>query len=372
MEMQQNFSGRDYWPTNDWDTSTPDEQGIDSKILTKAIEYMYQHFPSFRTFIVIKNGYKVYEAHNHSPYENITSKILKNSLSTILNVIKKPKDTFTEQYSYCHNLRSVTKSIMSALLGIALDNNFIDSIDEAIYKLIPNNYSENIDFLKKDITIRHLITMKSGLASIDSGLNAIKMLFCDGDWVKHILNLPLGSKPGEKFLYNSANTHLLSAVISHTTRMSTLNFAKKYLFKPLGISKFFWETDSKGYNFGGGNLFLCPCDMAKVGYLYLNNGLWDDKVIISKKWVNESLQSYHDWEYGFKYGYLWYIKNEKDKVRNIEFVTYSAAGNGGQRIYIIPDLDIVIAATSRTSITGDKSYILNNVIGEFILPATKA
>lgn len=365
MDSKQNISQRIYWPTIGWKTAFPEEQGVDSTRMAIAFNLLQKSFPSICKIVIVKNGYIVFDAYNEKPYEPVISKVIKKTLSTFIRITKKPGDTLKEQRNNCHNSRSVTKSIMSILLGIAIENRFIDSIDDSISKYLSEKYT-GIDVEKNVISLRHLISMTSGIASIENGINAIKMLTSDGDWVKYILRLPLVSKPGDKFLYNSANAHLLSAIISQATKMSTVDFAKKFLFEPLGITDFYWEKDLRGVNFGGGNLFLTPYDMAKVGYLYLNKGLWDEKTIVSKQWIEESLCSYFDLGYGYHYGYLWYIRNEIATSTNKEFVTYSAAGTGGQRIYFIPDLDIVIAVTSRTDFTKDKSYLLNNAIKEFI------
>jgi CubicO group peptidase (beta-lactamase class C family) len=185
------------------------------------------------------------------------------------------------------------------------------------------------------------------------------------------LDLPLECAPGEKFVYNSANTHLLSAIITYATGMSTLDFAKRFLFTPLGIKEVYWEKDGKGISFGGGNLFMSQYDLAKIGYLYLNNGVWDNKVIVSRQWVEQSLQSRHEWMYGFHYGYLWYLKKEKNEKTGEEYITYSASGAGGQKIYVIPDSDMVITVTSRISLVKDNSHILNDLVGRFILPSVK-
>lgn len=284
------------------------------------------NFPNYQSLLIIKNGYLVYESCNKKPYENFSSLILRNIVSTALQLPKKSKETLIEEHGKSHNLRSATKSIMSILLGIALDKRYISSIDERIYKLLPDyNFEKNT--MKNEITIKQLITMKSGLASIEKGMNALKFLFYNGDWVKYILNLLLESKPGEKFEYNSANTHLLSAIISKATEMSTYDFANEYLFQPLGIRNVYWEKDKKGNNFGGGNLFITSHDLAKIGYLYLNNGIWDGKVIISKSWIEESLKSRYEWMYGFHYGYLWYTRTEKSEESGKEFITYSAHGD---------------------------------------------
>lgn len=214
------------------------------------------------------------------------------------------------------NLRSFTKSITSILLGIAIDKGYIKSIDEKVLDYLPQCYRQITDELKKNLSIQNLLTMKSGIPSIEGGAN-------------------------------------------------------KFLFEPLGINEVSWEKDSKGINLGGGNLFMSPYDLAKIGYLYLNNGVWDNKMIVSKQWIEQSLKSYFEWNYGFHYVYLWYLKNEKNEKTGEEYIVYSASGAGGQKIYIIPDLDIVIVATSRTSLLKDTSYILNDVIGKFILPSVK-
>jgi CubicO group peptidase (beta-lactamase class C family) len=234
---------------------------------------------------------------------------------------------------------------------------------------LPQGRTQISDERWKDLKIEHLLTMKSGIPPIESGGIVLKMILSDGDWVKFILDLPLECEPGEKFVYNSANTHLLSAIITNAAGMSTLDFAKEFLFAPLGIKEVYWEKDSKGINFGGGNLFMSQYDLAKIGYLFLNNGVWDNKMIVSKQWVEQSLKSYHEWIYGFNYGYLWYLKNEKNEKTGEAYITYSASGAGGQKIYVIPELDILLIVTSRTSLVKDNSHILNDVIGKFILPS---
>lgn len=369
MDIDQVYRKREYYPNDGWHTTQAELQGVNSNKLSEIEGYLTDKFPNYQSLFIIKNGYLVYELCNNKPYENFSSKILRTIVSIALQLSKKSNETLIEEHGKSHNLRSATKSIMSVLLGIALDKQYISSIDERIYKLLPD-YNFEKDTLKNEITIKHLITMKSGLASIEKGVNALKFLFYNEDWVKYILNLPLESKPGEKFEYNSANTHLLSAIISKATGMSTYDFANKYLFQPLGIRNAYWEKDKKGNNFGGGNLFITPHDLAKIGYLYLNNGIWDGEVIISKSWIEESLKSRYEWMYGYHYGYLWYTRIEKSEESGKKFITYSAHGAGGQKIFVIPELDIVVAATSKTSFTGDSSYLLDNIISKYILPSS--
>lgn len=366
MDINQIYREREYYPNDGWHTTQVELQGLNPNKLSEIEGYLINNFPNYQSLLIIKNGYLVYELNNKKPHESFSSKILRAIVSTALQLSKKSNGTLIEEHGESHNLRSATKSIMSILLGIALDKQYISSIDERIYKLLPD-YNFEKDTLKNEITIKHLITMKSGLASIEKGVNALKFLFYNEDWVKYILNLPLESKPGEKFEYNSANTHLLSAIISKATGMSTYGFANKYLFQPLRIRNVYWEKDKKGNNFGGGNLFISSHDLAKVGYLYLNNGIWDGEVIVSKLWIEESLKSRYEWMYGYHYGYLWYTRIEKSEGSGNKFITYSAHGAGGQKLLVIPELDIVVAATSKTSFTGDSSYLLDNIISKYIL-----
>lgn len=368
MEVKQIFKERDYYPNNGWKSSKPEDEGVNSLYIKKIEPYLQENFRSYRSFMMIKNGHLIYECQNKNTYEKNSSLIIRKSLYQTLRVLGKPNETLIDEHGECYNLRSATKSIMSILLGIVLDKGYINSIEEKVYKFLPDYYFEN-DELKKEITIEHLITMKSGLASIEKGAKTFEMLFSDGDWIKSILSLPMEASPGERFLYNSANTHLLSGVLSNVTKMSTYDFANKFLFKTLGIKEVYWEKDKKGYNFGGGNLFMKPKDMAKIGYLYLNNGIWDGKEIVSKTWIEESLKGRFEWAYGYHYGYLWYIRREKAENQSKEYITYSASGAGGQKIWVIPELDIVMVATSRTNFTGDKSYFLDNIISNFVLPS---
>ena len=285
MQVFQFDKERAYFPTKGWKLSTPEEQGMDSTCLDDAAKYIENYFKYYYSFIVIKNGYLIFESHNKHPYEEKSSQLIKSCFSLLTKVLRKPGDTFRDKHSALFNLRSVNKSIMSILAGIAIDKGYIKSVEDRVFDYLPENYRQYIDERKRNISINHLLTMKSGLPSIERGINALRIMLGNGDWVRFILKLPSECEPGEKFVYNSANTHLLSAIITNAAGMSTLDFAKKFLFEPLEIKEVYWEKDSKGFNFGGGNLFMSQYDLAKIGYLYLNNGVWDNKRIVSKQWI---------------------------------------------------------------------------------------
>ena len=343
-----------------------DAKRLNIEKLNAAIDYLKTNFPSYRSISVFHNETMLFENINKNPYESIVSKVIRKSMSVL--TFRSPNGTFVEEKSDQWNIRSATKSIISILIGIAIKEGFINSIEDNLGLFFCDHPSISSDEDKKSISIKHLLTMKSGLNSIDKGIEPIKLIKSK-DWVDHILKRPLQNLPGTHFEYNSANTHLLSVIITKTTGMNAAEFAKKYLFDPLGITQFIWDDDPKGNSFGGGNLFLKSCDLAKIGFLIIHNGNWKGKEIVSQNWISESMEKSYYWDYGFHYGYLWYIKDETDEATGNKYVTYSAAGAGGQKLLILPELNIVLVAYSHVDFTKDKSYFLNLMIPEFILPA---
>jgi CubicO group peptidase (beta-lactamase class C family) len=243
-----------------------------------------------------------------------------------------------------HDIRSASKSVLSAILGIAIKDAYIDSIDQKIIDFFPEYISDKLDPKIYDLSIRHLITMKSGF-NIKETAEAYQQLYKSSDWVEHILHLPFREAPGEKFNYNSFNTHLLSAAISKATGMSTLDYARSVLFSPLGIAEIKWEKDPKGNCVGGWGLSLKAQDMVKFGTIYLNNGRFKGVQVIPSQWIKSStiektgmIGTYYsgrDKSYG--YGFLWWVKRIDNHI-DIPF----AMGHGGQRIAIIPDVNAVL------------------------------
>ena len=368
---EQASKGRDYWPTAGWRKSTPEEHGLDSELLAQAYAYLEQNFPAHRAIALFRHGYLISEKYNQRPYLNLGSILVKGLFAGEARLFGQPMGTFQDSHGRCWNTRSVTKSVMSILVGLALKEKYLQSLEQKVVDFLPEYFTPTTEPAKKGITLRHLLTMTSGLKSIDQNMMILKLL-TRRHWIQTMVNLPLEGKPGERFVYNSANTHLLSAILTKATRMSTLAFANQYLFQPLGIADLFWEPDRQGISFGSGNLFLTPHDMAKIGYLYLNHGLWDGQQITPPAWIQESLQKYHAWDFGFYYGYGWYLKDEQDEKRGLNYFTYSAAGVGGQKILVVPALDLILVATAKTSFTPNKDYFLNLMISRFLIPAVKA
>ncbi len=287
-------------------------------------------------------------------------------------IIKDGKLVF-EEYFYeftgdsLQQLRSATKSFVSALTGIAIEKGMIKSRYEPILPYFAEYTFDNNSDLKKQITIENLLSQQSGLdcdiSNDKSEGNETKMSNSD-DWVKFTLDLPMIDIPGGKGMYCSGNPIILGRIIEKKTKQPLPEFAKKTLFEPLGITKYKWHfKPDKSSSETFCQLYLRPRDMAKFGLLYLNKGKWNGHPVVSEEWVQQSL-SKHSVIQGVDYGYLWWLKYlDADGVR---YYGKAAQGNGGQKIYIWPEQNMV------TVITGGSFNVQSpsdELIRKFILPA---
>jgi CubicO group peptidase (beta-lactamase class C family) len=250
-----------------------------------------------------------------------------------------------------HRLYSVTKSVTSALVGIAIGKGFVHSVHEPVISFFPEYVGQAWDHRKDEITLEHLLTMTSGLrydessyASSDSR-NSHTQMTSSLDWMKWALEEPLIAEPGTRFNYSTANTHLFSGIIHRTSGMYANQFAEEYLFGPLGISEYFW-TVGDGYPATGGSfggLKLRPRDMAKFGYLYLNGGRWNDAQVLPEEWVAQSFVPRSAAGGNSRYGYQWWIHT--DRVSGQEIDWFAAKGYGDQFIALFPTLDMLVVIT---------------------------
>jgi CubicO group peptidase (beta-lactamase class C family) len=260
-----------------------------------------------------------------------------------------------------HELYSCTKSFVSTLLGIAIDKGYVDSVDRPVKDFFPNRTFANPSPSKDAMRLEHLLTMTSGLYWTEGDPTYAKM-YMSSDWVGFVMDETMIQKPGTIFNYCSGCSHVLSAIVQAKTGMNTLDFARKELFEPLAISNYDWATDSRGLSIGGWGLQLAPRDMAKLGYLFLNKGVWDGKQIVSSSWVETATQKHTstdgELEYGdLGYGYQWWTYPSLD--------AYTALGRYGQTIFVIPKLNLVIVTTAEVN---DHTEIFK-LIENYVVPA---
>jgi CubicO group peptidase (beta-lactamase class C family) len=335
-------SQRDYWPTNGWRTAPPKAQGMDPDVLAAIPGNVASLHPEVRSVLVVRHGYLVYERY----WQGMTA-------------------------SDSNDVQSVTKSVVSALVGIALGEGKLKGLDQTVGELLARHLPPDADPRLARVTLEQLLTMTSGLAGDDPSLGGDPHISqrqgASRDWIRHILGRRLATNPGTSFAYSSATSQLLSAVVADATGQSTLAFARARLFGPLGIASakapapvfvahpspaavkayerapVAWPTDPQGYQLGFSLLKLPSRDLAKFGYLYLNGGRWDATQVIPAGYVAASTRPHStpppDGP-GESYGYQWWVSSQAGHP------SYLAHGRDGQLIEVVPDLDLVVVITS--------------------------
>ena len=332
--VQSNASESDTkYPTDELHVSTPEEQGMQSKALLQMMEAIKDQKYNIHSVTIVRNGSLVLDSYLY-PFK----------------------------YGKKHEMYSATKSVTSALIGIAIDKGHIKDVHQTITQLFPNKEISNLGELKRSLTLKDLLTMSSGFDCNDGSANnwaGVTAMRKTNNWTQYTLNLPMVQKPGESFHYCNGVSHLLSAIIHESTGIQTLAFAKKHLFDPLGIKDIEWGESPEGINNGFMGLKLQPKDMAKIGLLFLNKGKWEDQQIISAEWIEESTRPHIDGRWNNEhYGYQWWINQAG---------YYSAVGMFGQTIYVVPEKNLVAVFTS--NIEGPDMYISGTLLQKYIIPA---
>lgn len=296
-------------PAWQWQKAAPEDEGVDSAVLNDVHE-TFDSFPLLAS-VIVRNGFIIDEYY---------------------------KDGYDENSVFI--LNSASKSVTSALIGIAVDKGIIESVDVPLSQYFPQILENDNDYWQQ-ITLRHLLTHTSGIDMSDTA--DWYDWRASENWVQYILDCPVTSRPGTRFNYSTGNTHLLSAVLQQASGMTLEEFGKKYLFNPMGMESVSISTDAQGISDGGNGVSMNIYDMAKFGMLYLNGGEWQGEQLVSSDWVNESTTVRFERDSGSAdYGYQWWVRTFGDDNYN----AYFAQGHAGQYIFVVPELQLVIAFTS--------------------------
>jgi CubicO group peptidase (beta-lactamase class C family) len=315
------------WPTTGWNTSTPEAQGIDAQKLAEMLQAIKDENLNLHSLLIIRYGYLVRENYFGS-YDANTR----------------------------HQLYSVTKSFIATLIGIALDKGYIKNTDQRVVDFFPQRTFDNLSERKQAMTLDDLLTMRSGLEWVE-GDPAYREMYTSPDWLKVVLDKPMAAEPGRMFNYCSGCSHVLSAIVQEATGTNPRDFADQFLFKPLGITDYRWDIDADGTPVGGWGLQLTPRDMAKLGYLYLHNGQWDGQQIVSANWVADATRLHTATDGQLGYGYQWWTY--------YPLKAYTALGRGGQTVFVIPELDLIVVTTAEL----DNHDAIFRLIQQYIVPA---
>ncbi len=303
------------WPTQQWATATPESQGMDSGRLAAFVDFGQAN--GMDSMVVTRHGYIVAEAYFGA---------------------FKPEQR--------HRINSATKGVVAALVGIAIDQGKLGDTSRPVLSYFAGRTVAKLDASKKSITVQHLLDMTSGLDWTEPLSNAppvtLSQLRSSPDWVQFILDRPMATTPGTTFNYNSGNSHLLAAVLTQQTGQGVKDFAVQNLFEPLGISDVVWDQDPQGIQTGGFGLSLQTRDMAKIAYLYLNNGQWAGQPIVPSQWVRKVYSASVPMEPPYlMYGDQWWAA----PLQN----AYAAVGFNRQLILVLPQADMAVALTGRTN-----------------------
>jgi CubicO group peptidase (beta-lactamase class C family) len=317
------FAGCTPQPGASWTVSSPQAEGMDPEPLA-AMEQALENYPQadFHSLLVVRNGAIVAEKYGQGYNQDSQ-----------------------------HMLYSCTKSVISALVGIAIEEGYIKGVDQPVSGFFPEALLENSDTRKRGLTLEHLLTMRAGL-EWDEGNPAYRSLYNTRDWVAFMLAKPLETEPGSAYNYCSGCTHVLSGVLHKATGMPTQEYAETRLFAPLGIQDYRWETDAVGNAIGGWGLELTTRDMAKFGLLFLNGGVWEGQQVVPASWVEQSTGPGLPSDGNWLYAYQWWV-NPTEQM-------YAAQGLHGQKIYVLPAEQMVVVVTSGADDRGLVSSLVLN------------
>jgi CubicO group peptidase (beta-lactamase class C family) len=339
-------------PEDDWKVSTPAEQGLDPKLVAE----LYINAAELDTLyglLVVKNGHLIAEG-----YFNGGAVGQKDFMA------------------------SATKSITAALVGIALDQGCLSSIDQKMIEFFPEFTDQITDPRKEQITIRDLLQMRSGYVWEERTPFMESFFSSEGYWLPFVVDFPLTSDPGTEFGYSNLTSHMLGVIVARACDTDLKSFAQEHLFSPIDGELGDWSLDADGYHYGSHGIPLTARDMAKFGLLYLNGGEYDRKRVISADWIEDSLQRYSEkidlsgWIPGITsrigyyrdlgYGYQWWSASAG------EHQFYYAAGHGGNQIILLDELDMVIVTNADRlygNFGGDaweKEKAIIELLGKFI------
>ncbi|MCL7971776.1 MAG: beta-lactamase family protein [marine benthic group bacterium] len=340
-----------------WPRGAPSDAGLDPAPLTElSAEVLAGDFGYIDRMLVVADGRLVFDERFENDYAEI-SRGRSGPIGCGVDACEAPGDVHDFNYLHpdrhpfyrgreVHTLQSVTKSVTSTLIGIAIQRGLIAGVDVPVFDLLPSYDLSALDPRVRDATLEDLLTMRIGIEwhETDRPLddtNTTLQLEKSDNWVRFTLSQPADSDPGAMWAYNSGASHLMSAIIGETTGLSTAEFAEAYLFGPLGIQDYHWKQDPQGLQDTEGGLYLAAEDLARIGWLYLQDGVWEGERLLPEGWVTAATARQVDdvaplnpnWNWG--YGYQWWRLDASD------LAVWAGLGFGGQNLLVIPERGLV-------------------------------
>jgi CubicO group peptidase (beta-lactamase class C family) len=343
-------------PTNRWPVAQPSTVGLDEKKLAVfGADVARGEYGLVDSLLVIRCGKQAFARTYSHDYGKIYSELAKKE-GPLNHDLNGPYNYFSPRFhpyyqgSDLHTMQSVSKTVTSITIGIARGRKeFPVDLDTPILKFFDNYRVANIDERKRGITLRHLLTMTAGLAwnedlPYNDPKNSADLMEATHDWVHYVINQPMAAEPGKVFEYSSGVTELLAHIFKRVTGRNVDEYAAEYLFKPLGI-RYHWKHEPAGLPDTEGGLYLSTADLGKIGFLFLQNGVWGGKQIVPQDWVKASVSSdmfVEDEDQKWKYGFQWWLQPYGNAP--VQFA-WAARGFGGQELRVLPKDDLIFVST---------------------------
>jgi len=347
---------QDQFPTKSWPRAEPAAVGLDSAALGALdADIAAGKYGLVDTMLVIHCGKQAYERAYAHDYEKIYGDLAKTA-GPLNHDVNGPYNYFSAefhpyfQHGDLHTMQSVSKTVTSVTIGIAmLRKEFPTELDAPILKYFDAYHVANVDDRKRRITLRHLLTMSAGLEwnedlPYNDPKNSADVMESKHDWVQYVIDQPMAAEPGTVFAYSSGVTQLLSHIFKEVTGENVDEYAAEYLFKPLGM-RYHWKHSPTGLPDTEGGLYLSSPDLAKIGFLFLKNGMWEGKQIVSPEWVKASVtprMTVRDEGRSWKYGFQWWLQLYG---KSPDRYAWAARGFGGQGLRVVPELDLITVFT---------------------------
>jgi hypothetical protein len=341
------------WPTHGWPKAAPADVGLDEKKLTEFdADLAAGKYALVDSFQVFRCGREVFERKYAHDYSKIyaTEARTKGPLNARLTGPYNYFDPAWHPYYHgtdLHSMQSVSKTVTSVIYGIAMTRgDFKAGLNTPVLKYFDAGKVKNVDERKRRMTLKDVLTMTAGLAwneedvPYDDPRSDSSLMEATDDWVQYVIDKPMVTDPGTVFNYSSGATELLAYIFQKETGQDIDAYGETHLFAPLGI-KHHWKRTYLGVVDTEGGLYLDGADLAKIGYLYLHDGMWDSRRIVSKEWITESLTPHVDATSPFKYGFKWWLYPRAQAGHYI----WMARGFGGQRLMVFPEEDLIVTFT---------------------------
>ncbi len=362
------------WPTNGWAVASPESRGMDgSPLVALDREIRAGRFGHIDRLVIVRHGYQVVSERYPRDYSTV-SRGVRGPIGCGSDACPTAKDVHEYNYFHptfhpyyrgrdVHTLQSVTKSVTSALIGIAIRRGEIVGTQVPLLSFFADYDLSHVDPRLRRATLDDLLTMRTGLEwhetdrPLDS-TNTTLQLELSPDWIRFTLAQPMDADPGTKWAYNSGGSHLMSGIIRQATGQTVDRYAEAHLFGPLGIRDYHWKRTPTGLPDTEGGLYLETEQLAKIGYLYLHDGVWDGRRILPEGWVRASTARrvdrvrFRDWGYGYQW---WRLDRDGEDV-------WAGLGFGGQYLLVLPEHDVVAVLNSWNVFGGQYPSVLDALL----------